>query len=72
MYEPEFEITPELAKRFQTIDSIRDSINKGPRLSEDILQKLEQEFIAETVYFSTKIEGSTLTPEETRTVLQRG
>jgi hypothetical protein len=69
VYDPKVQITPELRKTLEAIDASKERIQARPVPSEEVLEKLEREFIIDTVYHGARIEGSQLTRDETERVL---
>lgn len=69
MLNPRIEVTDELRRTIQEIDATRERIQARQAPPEEVLEKLEREFIVDTVYHATQIEGSQLTREETERAL---
>lgn len=69
MFNPQIPVTEELRRTLEAIDACKDRIHARPAPPEEVLQRLEREFIVDTVYHATRIEGSLLTREETEETL---
>lgn len=69
MFDPRIQVDDALRKTLELIDAAKERIQARPVPPEDVLKKLEREFIIETVYHANRIEGSLLTREETERVL---
>ena len=65
-------ITYDLTKRLETIDALKDKWNSLKPLDEIQLKKMEEYFKVKYTYESNKIEGNTLTYQETHLVINEG
>lgn len=62
----------ELNNKLNEIDELRAKLSELRPLSKEQLQKLEDAFFIEYTYESNRIEGNTLTLQETSLVIQKG
>lgn len=69
MHTPKIVVTDELKRTLEAIDACKERIHAEPAPPEEVLQRLEKEFIVDTVYHATRIEGSMLTKAETEKTL---
>lgn len=62
-------IMPNLHERFISIDLLRKAIEQHGKLPLELLRSIEYRFRLECNYYSNRIEGGTLTRQETRSVM---
>lgn len=71
MFDPQFRITPPIAKALMQIESCKSAIESLP-LSVPMLESLQRTARLLATHFSTQIEGNKLTPAEVGAVLAGG
>jgi Fic family protein len=56
-------------EKIAEIDRLQQSISQHGKLGRDLLQKINYKFSLDWNYFSNRMEGNTLTPDETKSVM---
>lgn len=65
-------LTPEIKEKLAKVDFIKQLLQKRPPLEKEVADKRDIEFITEFVHESNRLAASPLSPQETKTILNKG